>query len=216
MYAATWWRSIGVSKGDEMPRIWFCLLLVLLPLPFTSSSHLEDTPHTKSQNCKNQSQIAAHWPYPHLPILSPSVLLLILRLPGSIWEVSTTLPRKRHWPLGALRGSASFKPSTKLLTRDGCNLLRSWSNRMAWYWNDVFIQMYTAAYLCEKILQSFVQPECVWERKKPIRGLSCRIFREILEPWHLSQLFFCERNKSKMRVLMLLVVSLPYIYTEYS
>ena len=150
MYAATWWRSIGVSKGDEMPRIWFCLLLVLLPLPFTSSSHLEDTPHTKSQHCKNQSQIAAHWPYPHLPILSPSVLLLILRLPGSIWEVSTTLPRKRHWPLGALRGSASFKPSTKLLTRDGCNLLRSWSNRMAWYWNDVFIQMYTASYLCEK------------------------------------------------------------------
>lgn len=186
MYAATWWRSIGVSKGDEMPRIWFCLLLVLLPLPFTSSSHLEDTPHTKSQHCKNQSQIAAHWPYPHLPILSPSVLLLILRLPGSIWEVSTTLPRKRHWPLGALRGSASFKPSTKLLTRDGCNLLRSWSNRMAWYWNDVFIQM----------LPSFVQPECVWNARNRSRGWAAEyLYREVLEPWHLSQLFSCERNK---------------------
>ncbi len=135
-----------------LPSFWTC------HIKLTST----DTPHTKPPHPMNQSQIAAHWPYPHLssPILSPSVLLRILRLPGSIWEVSGTLPRKRHWPLGALRGSASFKPSTKVLTRDGCNYLRSWINRMAWYWNDVLQLYYIFRYIQCRICVQFCHLLC--------------------------------------------------------
>ena len=67
MHTATRWTSIGVSKKDEMPQIWFCLAFGPVAIGIHIKLTSTDIPHTKPPHPMNQSQIAAHWPYPHLP-----------------------------------------------------------------------------------------------------------------------------------------------------